>query len=372
MRGITLTADPGSFAISGGAASLIHDRVLECVEGWFSVNPENLLIYSADFSQWSSFASPIVTTNTDLAPDGSLTADTIEDNGGLNEAKFRSTFSGVGHIDLTTGDGAYFSIYVKKDSTGRAVRWVQLQMQFEDGGTTEFNRWGIDTSNGQSIEKTKDSSSAVFSVDDAGDYWRVLIKAKPDDNANRQAEVWIYPAAGAGSSWTYNDATTGSAVFWGASLSRFNDATITTATKPAYIGTGASAVEAPRASLEHNRTLAAGQGVFSVNPHNELTAPQNFSDASWTKSGSPSITSDTAFNIFGEKVADDVTDSNSTGFSYISRETNFDDLVGVDEDKILTFSVYAKKDSIGRSTRFGILQIAFSGGTSENNIIAIE
>ena len=101
----------------------------------------NLLLQSEDFStSWTGTNSPTITTDSTADPNGETTADTIEDDSASNESIFQT----VTGIDIT--DTYTFSLFILKDSTGRATRYPAISLRFYTGGSSETNVLRIDTS----------------------------------------------------------------------------------------------------------------------------------------------------------------------------------------------------------------------------------
>jgi len=174
----------------------------------------NMLAYSEQFdhADWVKMGTPIITANTDIAPDGTLTASTIEDDDAVTEQeRIRQDISSFDAKQNYTA-----SIYIKKDSTPRATRFVALRIKYL-GSSDEHNYLKFDTSTGEYDLSVADTSATVNIVSD-GDYWRIALSAKSQDAANTQISLWFHPASGASTSWAYSSTATGSAVIWGAQL----------------------------------------------------------------------------------------------------------------------------------------------------------
>lgn len=176
----------------------------------------NMLFQSEDFStSWSSGGTPVITANSTAAPDGSTTADTVEDN----DASAHETLSQA--IALADIDATHtVSYFVKKDSTGRATRFPAFWLNFTGSATAnESNLVKVDTSTGEFELGNTDSVDVSAKLDDhSADYWRISLTATPLYSDQVNANVGIYPAYGASSTFVASTSATGSIIVWGAQL----------------------------------------------------------------------------------------------------------------------------------------------------------
>ena len=196
----------------------------------------NLLTRSEDFSHadWTLSNTPVITTNTTVAPDGATTADSIEDNDGSGS---ESLYQTAGSFTVT--DWYCASVYIDKDAVGRATRFPALLVQFL-GSTTEDNEIRFDTSTGES-NLNADDPNAIAGVIDVGNYYRIFVAAKSVDQSNTSVRWQLYPARGADGAWGSSNAATGTVIVWGAQLetlafmSSYIPTTSTTVTRSADI-----------------------------------------------------------------------------------------------------------------------------------------
>jgi len=170
-----------------------------------SSEPINFLTAPNDLTDaaWTDLNTPVITSNSDTAPDGTTTADTIQDDNGTGlEAKIQS----VTLLDISKAHAV--SVYVKKDSTGRATRFPVFRLQFQ-GSTTESNDVDVDTQTGELNISNSDSDSVSADVEDYdATWWHVTIRATSNDQGNTSARILIYPARGGSATWVQNVATT--------------------------------------------------------------------------------------------------------------------------------------------------------------------
>lgn len=175
----------------------------------------NLITRSTEFDlgPWTIFAGAVsVTPNTDLAPDGTMTADTVEDITGAHAGTMGQAIPGFSPSNIYTA-----SIHVKKDSTPKATRFMELILIFY-GSVTERHSVGLDTSTGEIAARYSATASRV-SVSDSGSYWRISVTAQSIDPLNTTGRIDIAPAPGSGGlNSTANTATLGSCIVWGAQV----------------------------------------------------------------------------------------------------------------------------------------------------------
>ncbi|RDH86365.1 MAG: hypothetical protein DIZ78_09350 [endosymbiont of Escarpia spicata] len=173
----------------------------------------NLLSYSEeiDNAAWIDIGTPVITPNADIAPDGTLTADTIKDD---DAASSELVYQAASSFDVAS---AYTGLaYIKKDSTPRASRFAGLRLYFQ-GSTNENSYICLDTSTGE-ISDNGSLGSPVVSVSGEGDYWRVSITESSADQSNTAVYLRLYPSLGASASWVHSVAAIGSCAPWGLEL----------------------------------------------------------------------------------------------------------------------------------------------------------
>ena len=335
-----------NFAISN-AATNIEPRYVAAIS--FSDPAEkplqNLVTYSEqlDNAAWVTSpagATPTVTANTTAAPDGTTTADTIADN----NTPFPSAQGKQQNYTMKTREAKYrVSVFVKKDTTGRATRFPELQIVFQIGGTTETNTCGIDTATGEFKIINAASVEVEASVDNySAAWWRLNLWARPLDTLNTLATLRVRPAAGASATWAEGSAT-GSAIFWGMQLAialADND----------YIKTEATVEEGGAALVYTN--------IFSKS--------SEIDHADWTKS-LLTVTANDAVAPDGTTTADKLEDASAGGFSYGYQEVTLNNITKY------FYSAFIKKDATGRATRFAALSLNFvESTTNEVNAIYID
>ena len=167
----------------------------------------NLCLQSEDFSTtWIQNNSPTITTNIATAPDGTVTADGLQDTTGTTFKTVSQLFSVSANSQFTA------SLFVKKETA--ETNYGGIGFSFS-GSTSKTAYFIFNSVNGTAnISKTLSSASVV--VEDYGDYWRFCCTAT-DDGSNTFLTINIYATlsnngttvgVGAGSVRTY----------WGAQL----------------------------------------------------------------------------------------------------------------------------------------------------------
>jgi len=170
---------------------------------------KNLARWSEDFSNavWAKDTGITVGANTDTAPDGTTTADTVTD----------TSTSVVGSIyqNITVAnDGTAYvgSVYVQKATS--AVNQMVLAIGLYGGSPNPSAVLYFDPYFG-TIQSA--APSGKYGIEDHGAFWRVWVSATNNNAGNTSLQLAFYPAYGPynvlGSSAAAN---TGSARLWGA------------------------------------------------------------------------------------------------------------------------------------------------------------
>ena len=162
----------------------------------------NLLKYSEEFDEavWTKAPGVSVTANTDVAPDGTTTADTV--TSGANQIDQAVSCS----TSTTYTDSLYF-----KKTTG-ATYTPGMYLIFT-GGTFIIYAVVLNTDTGvaTAVSAGGFTTPDAFSVSDQGDYWRLSITGSSGNNTT--VSLRLYPnlntAGGSGA---------GSQIVWGAQL----------------------------------------------------------------------------------------------------------------------------------------------------------
>ena len=164
----------------------------------------NFVVYPQTFtlSPWTGSAA--ATGDTDTAPDGTTTADSItDDNAVATETRYQSM--------AVPDDGSVYcaSVYVLKTSGGTAPTFV-MALHFS-GGTTTGSYPRLNTDTGQAMQYSA-------TVEDVGDFWRISTSLANNSSGNTTMSITLYPAFAAYGSSAQDVTQTGSAVVWGAMI----------------------------------------------------------------------------------------------------------------------------------------------------------
>jgi hypothetical protein len=169
--------------------------------------PYNLSTYSEDFSLWSSTGTITRTSNIAIAPDGTLTADGIQDTTGSTFKRVRANISVSGNSTITG------SCFIKKVSSETGNTGFGLTFS---GTSTKVAYGIIDSVNGTMISHSS-TITPTFKIESANnDYWRFSMTATDTGN-NTNLEFGIYGTLS--SNGTSVSAGAGSLrTIWGAQL----------------------------------------------------------------------------------------------------------------------------------------------------------
>ena len=168
----------------------------------------NDLIRSNDFdTAWIKTNSISVTPNTDIAPDGTLTADTLTDPGSTGSACYHN-------VNATDGLEYCHFVHIKKTGT-KTYRPVIYAQDLASGN--QFYAVSLNTETGATTEMTSGTflTPDGFGAISVGDYWLVWIVMTQAGTGTLRTLVypaWALESAPA----THDNTLTGSNVFWGA------------------------------------------------------------------------------------------------------------------------------------------------------------
>ena len=155
----------------------------------------NNLDYSSEFNQWGDFVPGVtVTANSDAAPDGTTTADDLDESDALSAP-------GIFRNPTSTPHPATVSLFLRQDAD--QTRFPEIQLR---GGTTESP--GINTATGVTGARSGTPSQQVT---DAGDWWYWQITRTQAANIT---QLHAYPAIGTVLA-AFNPAAVGGIVAWG-------------------------------------------------------------------------------------------------------------------------------------------------------------
>lgn len=191
-----------------------HPLTLACRGLLVEDSVVNDITYSSAFSDASWTGVAVVSSNVAIAPDGTFTVDEIADD---DAATFKNKV--VTGMPVTAGKPSCVSLFVRKDSIGRATRFPIIRMAFVSDAT-RYVDVRLDTSTGATSTaiggSTGDVTISGSGAEDRGTYWRLWISGYTTHASWTSSNITIYPAAGASATWTYNVTATGSIFAWGA------------------------------------------------------------------------------------------------------------------------------------------------------------
>ena len=203
----------------------------------------NLCLQSEMFTQSPWTGNAIISANTNIAPNGTLTADTLSDNSTTVRHQISQDFNVSTNTAYTT------SVFIKK-TTGTLSHYPALQI-FYSGVANRIIAIILNTTTGTfnflaSGVSPVNSYSAV--VKNYQDYWRVEFTTI-DNQSNNNLSVSLLPAFSQDGTTT-SIVATGSNVFWGAQLEAGSNAT-------SYIPTTTS-------SVTRNADVISKTGISSL------------------------------------------------------------------------------------------------------------
>lgn len=193
-----------------GDSNYGHPRVTKASLALIPPDPvqsENLLEYPTAFDNlaWSAIGAVGITPNSTIAPDGTMTADTVTDNSA-------AAYQGLQQAQVVANDSGQHTvcIYVRKTTGGTAgIFGVNVNLT---GGTS------VDLNDRLNTDTGEYSGAGIVTVDSVGDHWRFAITITNNSSGNTNLIVSIYPAVRVTMGGGDQVSATGSAVIWGATL----------------------------------------------------------------------------------------------------------------------------------------------------------
>jgi hypothetical protein len=153
--------------------------------GLVEVCPWNIVGYSEDFSDayWNKTNSPVMAYNVATAPNGTMTADSIQSNSA-------SVYQSVATPTQTVAPNSTvtLSIYIKKETSKTYFTGSYL---YFTGGTTKLTYVLFDEVNGTINIVAPDQVSMVTSVESVGDWWRFIVTGT-DTGSNTSLDFAFY------------------------------------------------------------------------------------------------------------------------------------------------------------------------------------
>jgi len=293
----------------------------------------NYMLSSSDFtlpwdnpSYWTLF-NATATTNTDIAPDGTMTASTITDS---STTYVSDRFTNVGTAGILT---ATISLFIKK-TTGTPTNYPQISTATNSGlegfGAVLNTTTGATNYVTSNYTGLNNSIVPTIVVQDYGRYWRLCVTGTTTGVADGGFIYGYFsPAFNSTGTGTHNVATTGSMTCWGFQFESGSFATSYIPTPITWTGRTSNATFIGANSLiqtantgiaRYQRNSFGAQQLLLENAATNLTGwTENFSSAttwSWrpgiSVSYSPStVAPDGNFTAF--KLVEDTTTGSGSG-----------------------------------------------------------
>lgn len=152
-------------------------------------------------SVWAGAAT--VNANTDVAPNGATTADTVTDPGAGWYERYIPSMACAGSTDYAA------SIFIKKTTSASSFPGISLNVI---GGSIADAKATCNTDTGAITPRTGFIPDD-YGVEDVGDYWRFWVMH--NSTTGTALTFLLYPAVNADASATWTDTVGGSVVAWG-------------------------------------------------------------------------------------------------------------------------------------------------------------
>ena len=164
-----------NYEIEGGLVNTKPSLLLE-------PQSTNEVTYSEKFSEWSNVGGLTLTSDIAKSPDGSISADRIQDTTGGSFKRLRIVKSSISANSTFTA-----SVFVKKETS--QINYGGIALVYQNVSTA--TSYGIiDAVNG-TIVNGSGSITPTFNVVDFGDYWRFEMTST-DNGSNTAVEFAIY------------------------------------------------------------------------------------------------------------------------------------------------------------------------------------
>jgi len=293
-------------------------------DGTLKYAAHNLFTYSEDLSNWSSFNASTISSNTVVAPDGTLTADTLIEDGTSSNHHIKNNF--------TTEDGVTYtySVYVKAQSSRNVTLYVY------QGGSpfTTIARADLNFSNG-----TLQNTTGTTSVTALDNDWYFIEVSGNAIGTNTQFRIHLLD----GFTVSYQGNGTSGVYVWGAHVYRSdkpmqNNPAQSDPNLATYVPTTDAAVYQPR--IDFDAVTGDRKGLLIEEARtNELTYSEDFSESIWSLGNSVLTSSQSSPD--GTLSATKLTDDASAGTGNVDvLEVGFT----LDADTAYTWSCFAKAD----------------------------
>lgn len=231
---------------------------------------QNLLLQTEDQSSgsWTNIGTPTVSANSDTAPDGATTADTVGDDSAAALEGKRQTFT------VPNDSNKYTSTQFVKKTSGAVTYYPVINIRFT-GGTTADGYVAIDTTAGTvDADAAGAGATATARCTSWNDtYWRVEITVNNNSTGNTSLlRTWFPSYATTLDASAANLAATGTQVVWGDMLELGDFATSYIATTTAAVTRAVDAlvlkgVSANGTLFQHYYDLATAAWVSAASAY---------------------------------------------------------------------------------------------------------
>ena len=288
-----------------GADGYLHDSKNVCLQS-----------QTFDNASWLDDGTPVITANSAVAPDGTTTADTFEDN---SAAATEGQYQPITIAD----DGASWcaSVFVKK-KTAEAGYVAGLTVSVTGGSGV-----GVVALINAYTGHTLFSGATTSGVEDHGTYWRLWASVTNNASGNTTLNVGIYPAYRADlASAAAEVASVGTHEFWGAQAVRGRQPGL-------YVATTTTALGAPRFEWDTSGNIV---GLVAEGARTNLVLwSEAFNNVAFTKNRS-SVSANSIAGPDGNTTADSLIEDTASGTHTLSQGMT------VANNAVCTSSVYAK------------------------------
>ena len=308
----------------------------------------NLLTQSEDAVTWTP-SQLSVSSNSILAPNGTLTADTLTEDTTTNFHRIQpSTVTFVSGFQYT------FSVFLKNGDRNFAQLFFPLQFSTADYANFDISTGALGTVGG----------SATASIVSVGSGWyRCSVTATATSSGTGAVSIGLITSATASRAESYLGASKFIYV-WGIQLNLPNMEGGVTSSLTTYYPTTTAAYYAPRFDYDPSTLQPRGLLIEEQRTNNALQS-QDFASGDWTKSNS-SITSNTEIAPDGTLTADVLT-GNGTLNAHGVQNTGVVSFIAAPH----TLSVFAKAgtNNFIQLRFFGVLGASFANFDLVNGVV---
>ena len=234
----------------------------------------NLATWSEDFTNAVWTGGAIVTSNAFIAPNGTLTADTLTDNSTTQFAAKQQNFT-------ITPNAVYTASFFVRKTTGAITSYPGLTVFFTGAALPRIIRLILNTTTGtfnyevSGVAAVNSYSATMTSFNN--DYWKVTITTQ--DNQSNPTYQYILSPAISTDGTTLSKTATGSATFWGAQLEAGAYAT-------SYIPTSSASVtrnqdQISRGNIFTNGLITASGGTWFVDLRGNVARVRDAASQFW-------------------------------------------------------------------------------------------